>query len=195
MLRKTGPILAAASLALGALALSGCEKTGDNAAITDKDAAAPGAEAPAAPAAEGAAVPAAAGATPDAAATGAAAPAGGKLSAYVGKYPFDKVDGVIWADNPVVKAGIAKTVTDAAVRKAIATTSGPSAPIELIQGKVSAWGCEQHNCGPHQWMVMVDPASGATDVCYYDEAKSADSARWFLATGKEESRKGNCQVE
>ena len=38
MVRMTGPILAAASLALGALTLAGCDRTGDNAAITDKDA-------------------------------------------------------------------------------------------------------------------------------------------------------------
>ena len=186
MVRMTGPILAA-SLALGALALAGCDRTGDNAAITDKDAVAPGADAPAAPAAPADAAPAAQAGT---------VPAGGDtLSAYLGKYPFDKIDGVTWADQPMMQAGIRKSVTDAAARAAILQWSGPSAPIELIDGKVSAWGCEQHNCGPHQWLVMVDPASGATDVCYYDESKSADSARWFLANGKEESRKGNCQKE
>ena len=191
MVRMTGPILAAASLALGTLALAGCDRTGDNAAITDKDAVAPGAEAPAAPAAPSdAAAPAAPVAHAGAVPAGADA-----LSAYVGKYPFDKVDGVTWADQPMVQAGIRKSVTDAAARKAILQWPGPSSPIELIDGKVSAWGCEQHNCGPHQWLVMVDPASGATDVCYYDESKSADSARWFLASGKEESRKGNCQKE
>lgn len=119
--------------------------------------------------------------------------AGSKLASYVGKYPFDKVDGVTWNDNVLVKAGIAATVTDAAVRKAITTTPGPSAPIEIKDGKVVAWSCEQHNCGSHQWSVHIDPRTGATDVCYFDEAADPDKARWFLANGKNEKREANCQ--
>ena len=119
--------------------------------------------------------------------------AGTKLASYVGKYPFDKVDGVAWNDNSLVKAGIAVTVKDAAVLKAITTTAGPSAPIEMKNGKVAAWSCEQHNCGSHQWSVQIDPRTGATDVCYFDEAADPDKARWFLANGKEEKREANCQ--
>jgi len=119
--------------------------------------------------------------------------AGSKLASYVGKYPFDKVDGVAWNDHVLVKAGIAATVKDVAVRKAIATIEGPSAPIEMKDGKVVAWSCEQHNCGAHQWSVHIDPRTGATDVCYYDEAADREKARWFLANGKEEKRAANCQ--
>ncbi|WP_374525956.1 hypothetical protein [Sphingopyxis sp.] len=119
--------------------------------------------------------------------------AGSKLASYVGKYPFDKVDGVAWNDHVLVKAGIAATVKDAAVRKAIATTGGPATPIEMKDGKVVAWSCEQHNCGAHQWSVHIDPRTGATDVCYFDEAADPDKARWFLANGKEEKREANCQ--
>lgn len=127
-----------------------------------------------------------------------AAPAAGGasgLAAYVGKFPFDEVDGVIFENHPAVKAGVAATLTDAAVRKAIAETEGPAAPIEMIDGKVSAWACQAHNCGDHQWMVMVDPASGATDVCYHNAEKLAGQSRWFMAGGKQETRPGNCTVE
>lgn len=119
--------------------------------------------------------------------------AGTKLAAYVGKYPFDKVDGVAWNDHLLVKAGIAAAVKDAAVRKAITTLEGPAGPIEMKDGKVMSWACEAHNCGPHQWAVLVDPRTGATDVCYYDEEADAAKSRWFLAGGKEEKRDGNCQ--
>lgn len=119
--------------------------------------------------------------------------AGSKLASYVGKYPFDKVDGVTWNDNVLVKAGIAATVTDAAVRKTITSTPGPSAPIGIKDGKVVAWSCEQHNCGSHQWSVHIDPRTGATDVCYFDEAADPGKARWFLANGTEEKRETNCQ--
>ncbi len=119
--------------------------------------------------------------------------AGSKLASYVGKYPFDKVDGVAWTDHVLVKAGIAASVKDAAVLKAITTTQGPSGPIELRGDKVMSWACEQHNCGSHQWSVLIDPRTGATDVCYFDEEADAAKSRWFLATGKEEKRDGNCQ--
>src|SRR5690606_38473437 len=113
-------------------------------------------------------------------------PAAGRadLTAYVGKFPFEEVEGVTWKDHPLVKAGIRKTVTDAAVRTAMAAPDGPSAPIATYQGKVGSWGCQAHNCGDHQWAVLVDPASGATDVCYHDAAKTGESSRWFLADGR-----------
>ena len=180
------PVLAGAAL----LALAACGSGGD-AAPPPADAqgvdAQAAADRPAAPS-ENPAAPAPADTAP-AAKTGDAK----NLAAYVGKYPFDKVDGVAWDDHPAVKAGLAATVKDAKVLKAIQTLEGPSAPIEMHDGKIMAWACQQHNCGPHQWAVLVDPATGATDVCYYDEAASATDARWFLAGGKEERRKGNCQ--
>lgn len=119
--------------------------------------------------------------------------AGSKLASYVGKYPFDKVDGVAWNDHALVKAGIAASVRDKAALKAITTLEGPAGPIEMRGDKVMSWACEAHNCGPHQWAVLVDPRTGATDVCYYDEEADAAKSRWFLSTGKEEKRDGNCQ--
>lgn len=119
--------------------------------------------------------------------------AGSKLASYVGKYPFDKVDGVAWNDHALVKAGIAASVKDKAALKAITTLDGPAGPIEMRGGKVMSWACEAHNCGPHQWAVLVDPRTGATDVCYYDEEADAAKSRWFLSTGQEEKRDGNCQ--
>lgn len=122
-----------------------------------------------------------------------AAPAN-DLTAYIGKFPFEKVGGVAWNDHPMVVAGVRKTVTDATVRRAMQSSGGPSAPIATYQGKVGAWGCEQHNCGDHQWAVLVNPGSGATDVCYHNAEQTGENSRWFLAGGREESRPGNCSV-
>lgn len=117
------------------------------------------------------------------------------LSAYIGKYVTAKVDGVSWMEHPAVVAGLRKSVTDAAVLKAITETPGPTVPIALHEDKISSWACEVHNCGNHQWAIMVDPASGATDVCYHNAEKLQDKSRWFLASGKEEQRDGNCSIE
>ncbi|NIJ37727.1 hypothetical protein FHR22_002430 [Sphingopyxis panaciterrae] len=163
------------------LALAACNGAPVDAAATSGD----NAEPPAA--AAKAAAPKTAPAAPDLKAP--------DLNAYVGKYPFDKVGGVAFSDHPLVKAGIAATVTDARVRTAITTTQGPSAPIEMIGGKVAAWSCQQHKCGEHQWMILVDPATGATDVCYLNDPAMVDESRWFLAGGTEEKRKGDCASE
>jgi len=117
------------------------------------------------------------------------------LEAYVDHYPFDVVNGVTWNDHPVVKAGLAKTVTNAEIRRTIETLAGPSAPIESYEGKLMSWACETHNCGPHQWSVLIDPSSGATDVCYYNESINRSRAHWFFAGGTEQWRDGTCQLK
>ena len=146
-----------------------------------------------APAPEGATPAPAAAAKPAEAPSPLPPTAGSKLASYVGKYPFDKVDGVAWNDHALVKAGIAASVRDKAALKAITTLEGPAGPIEMRGDKVMSWACEAHNCGAHQWAVLVDPRTGATDVCYYDEEADAAKSRWFLSTGKQEKRDGNCQ--
>ena len=125
----------------------------------------------------------------------AAEAAAQSLAAYVGKSPAEPVNGVDWNHNPTVVAGIRRSVTDSSVLEAVKDISGPSALIEMIDGKIASWSCENHNCGDHQWMVMVDPSSGATDVCYHDAAQLANKSRWFLANGRVEQRPGNCTIE
>jgi hypothetical protein len=189
---------AAMAGALG-LTLVAC---GGSAPAGGEDASAKASEAPGeiagAASAGGAAVAeAAADAGAPSAAASAAAPAAGSapdLTTYVGKTQQEPVDGVAWEDHPLVVAGIRQTVTDAGVRRAMQSPGGPTAPVATYQGKVGGWGCEQHNCGDHQWAVLVDPRSGATDVCYHNAAQTGTQSRWFLAAGREETRPGNCSV-
>ncbi|ATI82435.1 hypothetical protein [Sphingobium yanoikuyae] len=124
-------------------------------------------------------------------ATNAAAPSADAFSQYVGKYPFDKVGAHSWSDDPAVVAAVKAAVADKAVRKWVLEEGGPASPIATVDGKIAAWSCETHNCGPHQWLTLVDPASGTAEVCYYDEAVDAQSTRWFKA-GQEEKRPGQC---
>ena len=185
------PPLLAVPLVVMALPLAACGAKSDQAAAE-----APKSDAPAATAPTGNPPDASAARVGDAGPTSISPlppTAGSKLASYVGKYPFDKVDGVPWNDHVLVKAGIAATIKDATVLKAITTTDGPASPIEMRGDKVVSWACEQHNCGAHQWSVQIDPRTGATDVCYFDEAADSAKARWFLASGKEEKRDGNCQ--
>lgn len=127
--------------------------------------------------------------TNTAAATPTPTTASAPLSGYVGKYPFDKVDGTSFLDLPVVRTAVAGAVSDARIRAWIFDKAGPQAPIAMIDGKIAAWGCEAHNCGPHQWTVLIAPDGGDAEVCYLPDG--ADKADWY-AHGARESRTDAC---
>ncbi|NWK96768.1 hypothetical protein DM806_14075 [Sphingobium lactosutens] len=121
----------------------------------------------------------------------APAPAPDAFSRYVGHYPFDKVGAHSWHDDPLVVKAVEKTVSDKAVRKWVLEDAGPATPIAMVGGRVASWACEAHNCGPHQWVTLVDPRDGATEICYFDESVAPEKTRWFR-DGKEEERPGKC---
>ena len=163
----------AVAVALGVVVmLAGCKPTDrratDNAAI-------PTAPAPPAP------LP-----TPQPTATPVA------LSAYAGKYPFDKVDGVAFLHDPAVTAAVAALVPDAGVRKLMLGGDGPGTPIVSRGGKLIAWGCETHNCGDHNWTIEIAPDGTAPTVCYHDASSMNERSRWYLAPGRAEMRAGDC---
>lgn len=189
-------LIAAAPLAL--LLATGCSRAPTEAA--DANAAAP-LDNDSTDAGDNAADSAAA--APDAgndAAANVAAPASpppaGLLSAYVGKYPFDKVEGRTFLDQPSVKAAVAATVGDAGVRRFVFTSNGPNAPIALKDGRLLAWGCEAHNCGYHNWTVAITPDGKDAQVCFYQNDASAEGeSTWYLPGGRTEKRAGNCPSE
>lgn len=121
--------------------------------------------------------------------------AGIDLAAYAGKYPFDKVNDVAFFDQPVVKAAIAAAIPEKAVLGwVMGANGGPSGPIEVKNGKIASWACEQHNCGDHQWTVLIDPAGKAAEVCYQDAAALPGKTRWYRAGAAPETREGTCQL-
>jgi hypothetical protein len=122
--------------------------------------------------------------------------ADGRLSAYVGKFPSDAVNGTRFRDDPAVRAAVAASVPDAAIRDFVLASTGPETPIALRDGRVTAWGCERHNCGYHNWAIAITPDGASADVCFYHDDDSADGpATWYLADGTTEQRPGNCPSE
>lgn len=131
-------------------------------------------------------------ASPASAATGTS---GLDLAAYVGKYPFDKVNDVAFFDQPTVKSAIAAAIPDKTILGwVMGEHGGPSAPFEMKNGRVAAWACEQHNCGDHQWTVLIDPAGTSAEVCYQDAAAMPGKTRWYSAGAEPEIRDGTCQL-
>jgi len=177
------------TLLLAGLAAVGCDSA---------DKAAPQGDQPAVDETDPNSVDAAAGGTtPEADVETTAAPAatGIDLAAYAGKYPFDKVNEVAFFDQPVVKAAIAAAIPDKIILGwVMGEHGGPSAPFEVKNGKVMAWACEQHNCGDHQWTVLIDPAGTDAEVCYQDAAALPGKTRWYRAGAAPETREGTCQL-
>jgi hypothetical protein len=131
-------------------------------------------------------------ASADAAPANAAAAAPGPLSAYVGKYPFDPVNGVSFLAQPSVRAAVQTAVPSAAIRAWVLDRAGPQAPIALRDGRLIAWGCETHNCGPHQWTILIGPDGSAAEICYHDDRQDPAHSLWYAAGRPPETRPGSC---
>ncbi|MBN8995976.1 MAG: hypothetical protein J0H94_12185 [Rhizobiales bacterium] len=113
------------------------------------------------------------------------------LSAYVGKYPYDKVQGVVFLKNPALIAAVKKAAPPKSVAKWVLSVDTTQVPIAEKDGKIIAHACEPHNCGDHQWAIVIDASSGSADVCYHNPPDTGEAkSRWYLSTGKNELRDG-----
>ncbi|WP_436805463.1 hypothetical protein [Sphingomonas sp. DT-51] len=100
------------------------------------------------------------------------------LARYVGHYPTEAVEGGgSFLADPTVRDAVAAVVPDATVRARVLDTDVTATPIAEVNGRVLSYGCEPHNCGPHNWAVALSPDARAAAVCYYDEEREV--ARWY----------------
>ena len=100
------------------------------------------------------------------------------LTAYVGHYPSDAVDGVGFFDRTEVATALNEAVIDPLVRRTIMNGRGPQTPIFASGTRVASWGCEAHDCGDHNWTLFVDPATKKGIACYH-EAAMGDRSHWY----------------
>lgn len=124
-------------------------------------------------------------------AAGNASAAAGPLSAYIGRLPSDEVAGVTFLANPLVQRAVEAAVSDAEVRRWVLRADVTSNPIASRDGRLIATGCESHNCGPHHWTVLIDPAGTSAEICY---ARNTDLTRaaWYAGGRPAEERPGDC---
>jgi hypothetical protein len=111
------------------------------------------------------------------------------LTAYIGRYPDQPVDGVGFFDRTEVATALDGAVNDAALRRAIIHNAGPRTPIFQVGSRVATWGCAAHDCGNRNWTLLVDAASGKGEVCYQDGA--INRSRWYSG-GTAVLRPGGC---
>ena len=104
-----------------------------------------------------------------------AAPA---LARYAGQYPTDTVaGGTSFLAEPLVRDAVASAVPDAAVRRRVLDSNVTATPIAAVDGRLLSYGCEPHNCGPHNWTIAIVPDGSKASVCYHDEDRKV--ARWY----------------
>lgn len=99
------------------------------------------------------------------------------LSRYEGKYPSDVVEGSTFLADPAIRDAVASAVPDMAVRARVLDADVTATPIVMADGRLLSYGCEPHNCGPHNWAIAVTPDAKTAAICYFDQ--DAQVARWY----------------
>ena len=78
------------------------------------------------------------------------------LTAYVGKYPTDAVDGVGFYDRTEVARALNDAVGDERIRRRFVNRDAVTVPIfRTADGRIAAHGCMPHDCGDNDWTLML----------------------------------------
>jgi hypothetical protein len=115
------------------------------------------------------------------------------ITAYVGKYPTDAVDGVGFYDRTEVARALVDAVGDEKVRRRFTGRDAVTIPIYRSKdGRLAAHGCEPHNCGDADWTFLVTPDGMRGEACYHDAATMGATSRWYAANAAPKTRPGAC---
>jgi hypothetical protein len=115
------------------------------------------------------------------------------ITAYVGKYPGDAVDGVGFYDRTEVSHALIDAVGDDKVRRRFTTRDQVSIPIwQTKDGRIAAHGCESHNCSDADWTFVLAADGTRGQACYHDAVTMGQSSRWYVAGAAPQMRPGDC---
>ena len=118
------------------------------------------------------------------------------ITAYVGKYPTDIVDGVGFYDRTEVARALVDAVGDDAIRRRFTSRDAVTVPIVSTRDqRLAAHGCEPHNCADANWTFLVAPDGSRGEACYHDAATMGATSRWYAANAAPKSRPGDCPQE
>lgn len=107
------------------------------------------------------------------------------LTAYVGHYPRDAVAGVSFFDRTEVANALIEAVPEEKVRRMMIGPDATRTPIFQTGRRIAAYGCEQHNCGDHNWTIYtaIDGNADQAAVCYHQAETMGDVSRWTTRSG------------
>lgn len=124
-------------------------------------------------------------------------PAPVDLAPYIGKYPFDVVNGHRILDHPAVKAALAAAVPDAKTRAGVAfAEKSLGVPIVRVKGgRLLVWGGEWRAEDRYNWAVVIAPDGSKPEVCIYDGVgygEDFQSSQWFEPGQPGIMKQGTC---
>lgn len=119
------------------------------------------------------------------------------LTPYIGKYPFDVVNGHRFLDHPAVKAAIAASVPDAKTRAGVVFPDRAlGLPIIKVEGgRILIWGGDWRAEDRYNWSVVIAPDGSKPEVCIYDGVaygEDSDSSEWFEPGKPSVMNQGSC---
>jgi len=105
-------------------------------------------------------------ARPSAAAPQAREKAPPALSRYVGKHPFDAVEGVTFFQHPAVRAAIIASGVDRDTQKSIFFDDNVVGVVTKTRGRLLLHGYDPAGAGSTNWAILMIPDGSKAAVCY-----------------------------
>lgn len=126
-----------------------------------------------------------------AAAAGPSVPREGPLSVYLGKNPFDPVDGTSFLEHDRVQSAVQVAVLNGDPRLWVFRRDATRTPVAMKDGRLLSHGCETGNCGGRNWTILIDPLGAIAEVCYAERGR----ASWYSGGRPPVPRDGGCPTE
>ena len=96
----------------------------------------------------------------------------GPLAVYVGKQPFEPVEGTAFLDHERVKAAVVIAVRNEDPRLWVFRRDATRRPIVLKDGRLLSVGCETGNCSGRNWTITIDTLGAIAEVCWHQGGRT-----------------------
>ena len=113
------------------------------------------------------------------------------ITAYIGKYPTETLNGVTFFDRTEVANALIAAVGDPKLRTMITAPNAVTVPIFAVGERIAAHGCEPHDCAARNWTFLIAPDGARAEACFHDEAAMGNSSRWY-DNDKPVAKPGGC---
>ncbi len=105
-------------------------------------------------------------------------PPASSLNAYIGKYPWQKVNGVAFVDDPRIKAAVRNAAPLPEIREAVLGEDMIN-PIVRVGDRLLASGWDKRSAGSTNWAILAALDGSRMAVCYYQEYPDNKSS-WYI---------------
>ena len=100
-----------------------------------------------------------------------------------------------FTQHPAVLRAVKAALLGSVIQSRVLDPNSTSGPIARQGDFIVSWACQPHNCGFHQWAIVLTGSGRKAAVCYYNEDLS-EGARWFVDGNVSFVQKNsNCQFE